>query len=37
MSTKYAADDEGRTVEAVMAVEEYERLVEAFEELEDRG
>lgn len=35
MSTKFVHDEEGRTVEVIMPVEEYERLLEAFEELED--
>lgn len=35
MSTRYIVDESGRRVEAVLPVEEYERLVEAAEELED--
>ncbi len=35
MGTRYVTDEEGRTVEVIVPVEEYERLVEAFEELED--
>ncbi|MDP9456660.1 MAG: hypothetical protein CYG60_23835 [Actinobacteria bacterium] len=35
MSTRYVTDETGRRVEVIMSVEEYERLVEAAEELED--
>ena len=35
MSTRYVTDEAGRRVEVIMSVEEYERLIEAFEELED--
>lgn len=35
MSTRYIVDARGRRVEAVLPVEEYERLLEAAEELED--
>jgi hypothetical protein len=35
MSPRYIVDERGERVEAVLPVEEYERLVEAFEELED--
>ncbi|MDP9484765.1 MAG: hypothetical protein M3Q49_03050 [Actinomycetota bacterium] len=34
MSTRYVTDETGRRVEVIMSVEEYERLVEAAEELE---
>lgn len=33
--TRYVTDEAGRRVEVIMSVKEYERLVEAFEELED--
>ncbi len=33
--TRYVTDEAGRRVEVIMSVEEYERLVEAVEELED--
>ncbi len=36
MGTRYVTDKEGRTVEVIVPVEEYERLVDAFEELEDQ-
>lgn len=36
MSTRYVHDEEGRTVEVILPVEEFERLVRAFEELEDQ-
>ena len=35
MSTRYVTDEAGRRVEVIVSVEEYERLVEAAEELED--
>lgn len=36
MGARYVTDKEGRTVEVIVPVEEYERLVDAFEELEDQ-
>ena len=35
MSTRYVVDENGKRVEVIMSVEEYERLIEALEELED--
>lgn len=35
MSTRYVTDEAGRRVEVIMSVEEYERLIEAAEELEE--
>lgn len=35
MSIRYVTDEEGRRVEVIMSVEEYERLIEALEELDD--
>lgn len=35
MSTRYVTDETGRRVEVIMSVEEYQRLIEAVEELED--
>ncbi len=36
MSTRYVTDEGGRRVEVILDIETYERLVEAFEELEDQ-
>ncbi len=36
MSTRYVHDEAGRRVEVILSIEEYERLVEAAEELEDQ-
>ena len=35
MSIRYVTDENGKRVEVIMPVEEYERLVEALEDLED--
>ena len=35
MSTRYVTDEAGRPVEVILDLETYERLLEAFEELED--
>ena len=35
MSIRYVTDENGKRVEVIMPVEEYERLVEAIEDLED--
>ena len=35
MSTRYVVDENGKRVEVIMFVEEYERLIEALEDLED--
>lgn len=35
MSIRYVTDENGKRVEVIMPVEEYERLVEELEELED--
>jgi hypothetical protein len=35
MSIRYVTDEDGKRVEVIMPVEEYERLVEELEELED--
>ena len=35
MSARYVVDKNGKRIEVIMPVEEYERLVEALEELED--
>jgi len=35
MSTRYVTDEQGRPVEVILDLETYERLLEAFEELED--
>lgn len=35
MSARYVVDENGKRVEVIMSVEEYERLIEALEDLED--
>ena len=35
MSARYVVDENGKRVEVIMSVEEYERLVESLEDLED--
>ncbi|MDQ4105816.1 MAG: hypothetical protein M3157_01395 [Actinomycetota bacterium] len=35
MSVQYVVDEQGRRVSVVLPVEEYERMVEELEELED--
>jgi PHD/YefM family antitoxin component YafN of YafNO toxin-antitoxin module len=35
VSTRYVVDENGKRVEVIMSVEEYERLIEALEDLED--
>lgn len=35
MSARYVVDENGKRVEVIMPVEEYERLIEALEDLED--
>ncbi len=35
-TTRYVTDEAGRRVEVILSIEEYERLVEAAEELEDQ-
>ena len=35
MSIRYVTDENGKRVEVIMPVEEYERLVEVLEDLED--
>ncbi len=35
MSTRYVTDEAGRPVEVILDLETYQRLLEAFEELED--
>jgi hypothetical protein len=35
VSIRYVTDENGKRVEVIMPVEEYERLVEELEELED--
>ncbi len=35
MSIRYVTDENGKRVEVIMPVEEYERMVEELEELED--
>lgn len=35
MSIRYVTDEDGKRVEVIMSVEEYESLIEALEELED--
>jgi len=35
VSARYVVDENGKRVEVIMSVEEYERLVESLEDLED--
>ncbi len=35
MSIRYVTDENGKRVEVIMPVEDYERLVEALKDLED--
>jgi PHD/YefM family antitoxin component YafN of YafNO toxin-antitoxin module len=35
VSARYVVDENGKRVEVIMSVEEYERLIEALEDLED--
>lgn len=35
MSTRYVTDEAGRRVEVILDLDTYERLLEAYEELED--
>ncbi len=35
MSIRYVTDENGKRVEVIMPVEEYDRLLEALEDLED--
>lgn len=35
MSARYVVDENGKRVSVILPVEEYERLIEALEELED--
>lgn len=35
MSIRYVTDEDGKRVEVIMPVEEYERLIEALEDLDD--
>ena len=35
MSARYVVDENGKRVEVIMSIEEYERLIEALEDLED--
>lgn len=36
MATRYITDEQGNRQEVILSVEEYEKLLEAAEELEDR-
>lgn len=36
MSTRYITDEEGNRQEVILSIEDYESLLEAAEELEDR-